>query len=96
MILDFHLEVDENRVILGYNAACSGNSLPTYQDNLSPPFSRVKNSRKIEEASGPNPKTQNKKNMKKKKKNPEDFSEANYKHVRGSNASNYDLYVVCP
>jgi len=74
-----------------------------FKVNLSVPFSRVKNSRKIEEASEPNPKRKNKKNMmmmmmmkkkkkKKKKKKiiPEDFSETNYKHTRGYYASNYD------
>ena len=29
--------------LLGYYAACSGNSLPTFRDNLSVPSSRVKN-----------------------------------------------------
>jgi hypothetical protein len=35
-------EVYENCVILGYYAASNGNSLQTFRDNLSVPFSRVK------------------------------------------------------
>jgi hypothetical protein len=30
--------------LLGYYAACSGNPLPTFRDNVSVPFSRVKRS----------------------------------------------------
>jgi len=37
------LEVDEHCLLLGYYAACSGHSLPTFRDNLSVPSSRVKN-----------------------------------------------------
>jgi len=37
----FQREVDENCILLGYNAVSSGNSLPTFQDNLSIPSSRV-------------------------------------------------------
>ena len=33
----------EHCALLGYCAACSGNSLPTFRDNLSVPSSRVKN-----------------------------------------------------
>jgi len=33
-------EVDEKRVLLGYYAASSGNSLQTFRDNLSVPSSR--------------------------------------------------------
>jgi len=33
----------ENCALLGYYAASSGNFLPTFQDNLSVPYSRVKN-----------------------------------------------------
>jgi len=33
----------ENYDILGYYAASSGNSLPTFQDNLSASSSRIKN-----------------------------------------------------
>jgi hypothetical protein len=39
-------EVDEVRVLLDYDAAYSGNSLPTFQDNLSVPSERVKKSKK--------------------------------------------------
>ena len=37
-------ELDVNCSLLGYYVACSGNSLPTFRDNLSVPSSRVKNS----------------------------------------------------
>ena len=40
-ILDFHRELAENWVILGYYAAISGNLLPTFRDNLSAPSSGV-------------------------------------------------------
>ena len=42
---DFRLlpQVDENCVLLGYYATSSGNSLPTFRDNLSLPSSRGKN-----------------------------------------------------
>ena len=36
-------EVDENCVLLGYYAASSGNSLPTFRDNISVSSSRMKN-----------------------------------------------------
>jgi len=36
-----------NCVLLGYYAACSGNSLTKFQDNLSVPSSRVKTPRRI-------------------------------------------------
>jgi hypothetical protein len=45
-ISGFHHEVDEICAALGYYAACSGNSLPTFRDNLSVPSSRVKKSKK--------------------------------------------------
>ena len=35
--------------ILGYYSACSGNSLPTFRDNLLVPYSRVKRSKKSAE-----------------------------------------------
>jgi len=35
LIPDFRREVDENCALLGYDTASSGNSLPTFQDNLS-------------------------------------------------------------
>ena len=38
-----HLKQD-NCILLGYYAACSGNSLPTFRDNLSVPPSKFKNS----------------------------------------------------
>jgi hypothetical protein len=34
----FRREVDENCALLGHYAASSGNSLPTFRDNLSVPF----------------------------------------------------------
>jgi len=40
VISGFRREVDENCTLLGYNAASSGNSLPTFRDNLSVPTSR--------------------------------------------------------
>ena len=43
VILGCRREVDENCVLLGYYAASSGNSLPTFRDNLSILSSRVKN-----------------------------------------------------
>jgi len=39
----FSREVDENFSLLGYYAASSGNSLPTFRNNLSVPYSGVKN-----------------------------------------------------
>jgi len=38
----FHREADENRALLGYYAASSGNFLPTFWVNLSVPSSQVK------------------------------------------------------
>jgi len=43
VIPGFRLEVIQNCALLGYYAASSGNSLPTFRDNLSVPSSRVKN-----------------------------------------------------
>jgi len=40
----FRREVDENCTVLVYYAASIGNSLPTFQNSLSLPYSRVKNS----------------------------------------------------
>jgi len=37
----FSREVDENCTLQGYYAACSGNSLPTFRDNLSVPSSKL-------------------------------------------------------
>jgi len=45
IISGFRREVDEICALLGYYAAHGGNSLPTFQDNLSAPSTRVKNSR---------------------------------------------------
>ena len=39
----FRRELAENRALLGYYAASSGNFLPTFRDNLSVPSSKVKN-----------------------------------------------------
>jgi len=41
-------QVNENCVLLGCYAASSGNSLPTFRDNLSFPFSWVKSTRSHE------------------------------------------------
>ena len=46
----FRREVDENCAILGYCAAGSGNSLPTFQDNLSAPSSNAKNPRRPQDS----------------------------------------------
>jgi hypothetical protein len=43
VILGFRREVDENCVLLGCCAISSGNSLPTFRDNLSVPSFRVRN-----------------------------------------------------
>ena len=37
----------KNAALLGYYAACSGNSLTTFRDNLSVPSLRVQNQRKL-------------------------------------------------
>jgi hypothetical protein len=42
-ISGFRREVDENCDLLGYYAACSGNFLPTFQDNLSVSVHRADN-----------------------------------------------------
>jgi len=42
-ISDLHREADGNCALLGYYAACGGNSLPTFWDNLPVPSSRAKN-----------------------------------------------------
>jgi len=39
------LDPDKNYALLGYYAACSGNSLPTFRDNISVTSSRVKKRR---------------------------------------------------
>ena len=39
VILGFRRQVDENCWLLGYYAASGDNSLPTFRDNLSVPFS---------------------------------------------------------
>jgi len=46
----FRREVDENCAVLGYYAAGSGNSLPTFQDNLSAPSSNAKNSKRTQDS----------------------------------------------
>jgi len=43
MISGFCRKVDENYNLLGYYMVSSGNFLPTFQDNLLVPFSKVKN-----------------------------------------------------
>jgi hypothetical protein len=45
MISIFSSEVDETYVLVGYYVVCSGNSLPTFLDNGSVPFSGVRNPR---------------------------------------------------
>jgi hypothetical protein len=40
--------IHEICVFLGYNAASSGNPLPTFRDNVSVPSSRVKKSKRVE------------------------------------------------
>jgi hypothetical protein len=49
MILNFHCNADEICAPLGYNTVSSGN-LPTFQDNVSVPSSRVKKSKKSRES----------------------------------------------
>jgi len=46
VISRFRREVDENCALLGCYAASSGNSIPTFRDNLSVPSSRVQESKK--------------------------------------------------
>jgi len=47
VISRFHHGVDEICTLLGYYAVQSHNSVPTFQDNLSVPSSRVRKSKKI-------------------------------------------------
>jgi hypothetical protein len=42
VISGFGRDVDEICALLGYYAAKNGNPLPTFRDNLSVPFSRVR------------------------------------------------------
>jgi hypothetical protein len=42
VISGFRRDIDEIRALLGCYAASSGNPLPTFPDNLSVPYSRVK------------------------------------------------------
>jgi hypothetical protein len=44
VISGFRRDADENCAVLGYNAASSGNPLPTFQDNVSVPSSTFKKS----------------------------------------------------
>ena len=53
MISGFRREVAENCALLGYYAVSSGNSLPTFRDNLSVPSSGFKNSIEIILTAGP-------------------------------------------
>jgi len=46
-ISGFRSEIDESCALLGNYAANSGNSLPTFRDNLAVPTSRVKNFKKL-------------------------------------------------
>jgi len=43
VISSFCCKVDENCVLLGYYAECSGYSLPMFRDNISVPSSKVNN-----------------------------------------------------
>jgi hypothetical protein len=42
LISGFRLDVDKIRALLRYYAAPCGNCLPTFRDNVSVPYSRVK------------------------------------------------------
>jgi hypothetical protein len=53
VISDFHRDVDEICALLGYYAMSSGNTLPTFQDNVSVPFSRVKSKTSYPSKIGP-------------------------------------------
>jgi hypothetical protein len=44
VISGFRRDVDEICALLGYYTALNGSSVPTFRDNLSVPYSRVKNS----------------------------------------------------
>ena len=44
----FRREIADNRALLGYYAACSGNTSQTFRDNLSVPSSRAKNLRTVD------------------------------------------------
>jgi hypothetical protein len=46
VILGLRRDADEICALLGYNAASSGNPLPTFRDNVSVPSSNVKKSKK--------------------------------------------------
>jgi len=48
VISGFHHNVDKICALLGYYAAYSGNSLPTFQDNLLVPSSKVKISKLLD------------------------------------------------
>ena len=62
MTAGFCCEVNEIRVNLGYYAAQNGNSVATFRNNLSAPYSRIKQSKKKKK------KEKEKKKKKKKKK----------------------------
>jgi hypothetical protein len=49
MISGLHCNVDDICALLGYYTASSGNCLPTFPDNVSVPFSRVKKSKTLED-----------------------------------------------
>jgi len=49
MISGFRREIDESCALLGHYAASSGNSLPTFRDNLSVPSSRVQNKKRFDQ-----------------------------------------------
>jgi hypothetical protein len=49
MISGFRRDADEICILLGYYAEQRGNSVPTFRDNLSVPFSTVKKSKTLED-----------------------------------------------
>ena len=49
MISGFRREVQEISAFMGYYAAHSGNSLPTFRDNVSVPYSRINRPKKEED-----------------------------------------------
>lgn len=51
MISVFHREVDEKGTLIGNYAPSSGNLLPTFCNNLSVPYSGVKNKKNPEDGS---------------------------------------------
>jgi hypothetical protein len=46
----FRRDADENCTLPRYNAVSNGNPLPTFQDHVSVPFSRVKKSKTLNDS----------------------------------------------